>query len=111
MLRQSEGPSESVPAVGRPAFRSSLFASTFRALDQARRARMPSSLSKLLGLVRGALGKDDLAEALRLIDRAWRLGTSKNEALATVYGRLLCLEGLDYDAARRMLQHVTRPDD
>ncbi|HEY1313538.1 MAG TPA: glycosyltransferase, partial [Steroidobacteraceae bacterium] len=51
-----------------------------------------------------------MADALRHIDRAWRVSLDESAELVWIYGLLLSLEGRDHDAALRLLQRVKTPD-
>lgn len=53
-----------------------------------------------------ALRADALDVALRRVDRAWRSLTVDAATLAPIYGRLLMLEGRDFDAALGLLQRA-----
>jgi GT2 family glycosyltransferase/glycosyltransferase involved in cell wall biosynthesis len=57
-----------------------------------------------------ALRANCLDEALRQIDRAWRISLDESAELVWIYGLLLSLEGRDQEAALGLLQRVTTPD-
>jgi len=61
-------------------------------------------LTQVLKLVRDALSADDLALALRNLDRAWRCFPEHALCTAPLYARVLMLDAGDYEAALRMAQ-------
>jgi GT2 family glycosyltransferase len=84
--------------------------STLDALDCDVRSGVSRAAVRVLQLVKDALRRECLGEALREIDRAWRCLPDDSQALAPIYGRLLALEERDHDAALRLLQRVDSPD-
>ena len=55
---------------------------------------------------RDALRAGALDIALRILDRSWRCTPQDAATMAPIYGRLLVLEGRDYDAALGLLQRA-----
>ena len=66
-------------------------------------ARSPNSATLRSILV--ALEADALDEALRRVDRAWRYTPEDSATIAPIYGRLLVLQGKDFNAALSILRY------
>jgi GT2 family glycosyltransferase/glycosyltransferase involved in cell wall biosynthesis len=76
----------------------------------ARRGGTTKATRQILGQVSDALRHDQLGDALRHIDRAWRKSSADAEVIGPIYGRLLSLESRDHDVTLRLLQRVIAPD-
>jgi GT2 family glycosyltransferase len=87
-------------------YQTPLFFSTLRALERDLLGGVSRALAQHLEAIRSELNEGTLAEAIRLIDRAWRALPESAEVLAPIYARLMSLEDRDDDAALRLLQVI-----
>ena len=67
-------------------------------------------MARYLDEVRLELKRGSVAEAIRVIDRAFRALPAAAEVLAPIYARLMSFEDRDPDAALRLLQLIDVPD-
>jgi GT2 family glycosyltransferase/glycosyltransferase involved in cell wall biosynthesis len=105
VLGQAEKPN-GAPAFSAP-FAFSLRRSTLRLLRRDQRACSHPPIAQALERTARALSRGALAEAVREMDRAWRIRLPADAMLlASSYARLLSLEGSDPHAAVRLLQHA-----
>src|SRR5579872_1138689 len=87
-----------------------LICSSIALLDNEVARTSDPSYSCLLKRCRDALGLDDLKAALRLIDAVWRRIPSRARQVASIYGRLLVLDGNEFEAAARSLGYALAQD-
>lgn len=80
--------------------------SLLQALHDSLRDVASPAARRNLQEARAALRAGALDIALRNLDRAWRCAPQDAATVAPIYGRLLVLEGRDYDAALGLLQRA-----
>jgi GT2 family glycosyltransferase len=85
-----------------------LHRSLIQVLSETLRGGASRPACRILEEARGALRAGVLDVALRQLDRSWRCLPQDAATLAPIYGRLLVLEGRDYDAALGLLQRATK---
>ena len=82
--------------------------SLLRALNECLRGVASQAAQRNLQQARNALRAGALDAALRNVDRVWRCVPDDAASVAPIYGRLLVLEGRDYEAARGLLQQALK---
>jgi GT2 family glycosyltransferase len=97
-------------ATQRPSIATLVSAAACRAIASNLRSRLNTSTRTLLTQCLAALRADRVDDALRRIDRAWRVSLAESDELLRIYGLLLSLQGRDHEASLRLLRRVKTPD-
>lgn len=94
----------------RPSVTTLISAAACRAIESTCRAGPSRSTHRHLTQCLAALRANRLEDALRHIDRVWRVSLDESAELVWIYGLLLTLEGRDHDATLGLLQRAKTPD-